>query len=122
MLINQVELSPDALLGPLNEVEKKFAPKHLFVVGDQTIFETGFRVSIVGSRKASPQGLRRAARLAKLVCERGGIVVSGLTRGIDTAAHCAAIDAAGRTIAVIGTPLNVSYPPENRDLQSLIMK
>jgi DNA processing protein len=122
MLINQVELSPDRLLGPLNEVERKFVPKRLFVVGDTAIFEAGFRVSIVGSRKASPQGLRRAARLAKNVCERGGIVVSGLARGIDTAAHRAAIDAGGRTVAVIGTPLDVAYPPENRELQSLIMK
>jgi DNA processing protein len=122
MLINQVELSPDELLGPLNEVEKKFAPKRLFVVGNTTIFETGFRVSIVGSRKASAEGLRRAARLAKYVCERGGVVVSGLARGIDTAAHRAAIEAGGRTIAVVGTPLDVVYPPENRELQSLIMK
>ncbi len=118
---NAIELPPNELLGPLNEVERKFAPKRLFVVGDTDIFQTGFRVSIVGSRKASDEGLRRAARLARHVCNHGGVVVSGLARGIDTAAHRAAIDADGRTVAVIGTPLDVAYPPENRQLQSFIM-
>jgi DNA processing protein len=122
MAIDAIELPPDELLGPLNDVERKFAPKRLFLVGNIDIFKTGFRVSIVGSRKASTEGLRRAARLARHVCKRGGVVVSGLARGIDTAAHRAAIDAAGRTVAVIGTPLDVAYPPENRELQSLIMR
>jgi DNA processing protein len=121
MHTNAIELTPDELLGPLNEVERKFATKRLFVVGDPDIFKTGFRVSIVGSREASADGLRRAARLARHVCERGGVVVSGLARGIDTAAHRAAIDAGGRTVAVIATPLDIAYPPENRELQSSIM-
>ena len=50
------------------------------------------------------------------------MVVSGLARGIDTISHKTAIEHGGRTIAVLGTPLDVYYPPENRELQNLIMK
>jgi len=62
-------MTASELLGPLNEVEKKFAPKELFVLGHTEILEEGPRVSIVGSRDASENGLRRAKKLARLVCE-----------------------------------------------------
>ncbi len=91
-------VSAEELLGPLNEVEQKFAAKQLFIVGDKTILESGFRVSIVGSREASELGLKRAKKLAKLVCQRGGVVVSGLAKGIDTAAHTGAIEAGGKQL------------------------
>lgn len=77
-------------------------------------------VAIVGTREPSPEGLRRAAKLAKLFVADGFTVVSGLARGIDTAAHEAAIAAGGHTIAVLGTPICEYYPPENRDLQKKI--
>lgn len=77
-------------------------------------------VAIVGSREASDEGVRRARRLAFNLVKDGYTVVSGLAKGIDTAAHKAAIEAKGRTIAVIGTPLNQSYPKENEELQSFI--
>lgn len=118
--MTDVEISTAELLGPLNDVERKFAPATLFVSGEIGILRSGFRVSIVGSRKASTQGLQRARRLAQLVCTRGGVVVSGLAEGIDTAAHQGAIDAGGRTVAVIGTPLDKSYPRKNAALQNLI--
>ena len=114
------EISPEDLLGPLNEVEQQFAPKRLFVIGDRDILTEGSRVAIVGSRDASPDGLRRASKLAKLVVKKGGVVVSGLAKGIDTAAHTSAIQAGGRTIAVIGTPLGEVYPRENAALQETI--
>jgi DNA processing protein len=113
-------MSAEQLLGPLNEVEQKFAAKELFVAGDVGIFDKGPRVSIVGSREASELGLKRAKKLARLICERGGVVVSGLAKGIDTAAHTSAIEAGGKTIAVIGTPLNQVYPKENAALQAKI--
>jgi DNA processing protein len=117
--VNQ-EIQPGDLLGGLNEVERKFAPPTLYVSGNISFFESGFRVSIVGSRKATTQGQQRARRLAQLISERNGVVVSGLAIGIDTAAHRGAIDANGRTIAVIGTPLDKNYPRENAELQKHI--
>ena len=77
-------------------------------------------VAVVGSRKASPEGVARAARIAKLLVEREFTVVSGLAAGIDRAAHEAALNAGGRTIAVVGTPLGQVYPKENTDLQERI--
>ena len=77
-------------------------------------------VAIVGTRKPSVEGERRAGKLARLFVADGFTVVSGLARGIDTAAHEAAIAASGHTIAVLGTPLCEFYPPENRELQRKI--
>ena len=115
-------VSPQDLLGPLNEVEQKNAPKVLYVAGDTRILEEGARVSIVGSRKASPEGLRRASKLAGLLTGRGIVVVSGLAEGVDTTAHTAAMKHGGRTIAVLGTPLDQVYPRQNAALQEEIMR
>jgi DNA processing protein len=79
-------------------------------------------VAVVGSRKASSAGVERAARLARELVRREFTVVSGLAAGIDSAAHSAAIECGGCTIAVIGTPLGSYYPPENRSLQDQIAK
>lgn len=67
---------------------------------------------MIGSRKASPQGLRRARALARSLVEHKVIVVSGLAAGVDWAAYEAAIACGGQTVAVIGTPLNRCYPRE----------
>ena len=79
-------------------------------------------VSVVGARKASLEGRKRAEKLAWLLVENGFTVMSGLADGIDTAAHKAAIKAGGNTIAVIGTPLNETYPKTNARLQAEISK
>jgi len=113
-------IRPDDLLGPLNGVERKHAPEWLYLAGDRELLRTGPRVSIVGTREASRGGLNRASRLARELAAKGVVVLSGLARGIDTAAHWAAIDAGGRTIAVLGTPLDQTYPRENAELQRLI--
>lgn len=119
--MDYVELAPEELLGPLNEVEAKHAPKRLFAAGDTGMLRHAARVSIVGSRKASAHGLRRARRLSTLLCERGVVVVSGLAEGIDTAAHTAALEAGGQTVGVIGTPLDKTYPRSNAELQHRLM-
>jgi DNA processing protein len=122
MPVSHTSYAPAELLGPLNPIEEKHAPSRLFVAGDPAILKAGPRVSIVGARKASDEGLRRAARLARLLVERDVTVVSGLARGIDTAAHRTTIEIkGGRTIAVIGTSLSEAYPPENRPLQDRLM-
>ena len=105
---------------PLNQAEQKFAPKDITLKGNASLLSEGGRVSIIGSRGASAQGLARARRLSRLLVENGITVVSGLAKGVDTVAHRAAIEAGGRTIAVLGTPIDKVYPPENRDLQELI--
>ncbi|MFZ3005440.1 MAG: DNA-processing protein DprA [Phenylobacterium sp.] len=77
-------------------------------------------VAVVGSRKASPEGVKRAQQVARALVQRDFTVVSGLAEGIDTAAHTAALAENGRTIAVLGTPLSSVYPAANRALQNRI--
>ena len=79
-------------------------------------------ISIVGARKASPEGIMRAKRLSKELSKEDFTIVSGLAKGIDTAAHKSAIENGGRTIGVIGTPINEYYPKENKELQDQIAK
>ena len=77
-------------------------------------------VAVVGTRKPSAQGIRRARQMARKLAEHGVTVLSGLARGIDTAAHEACLEAGGRTIAVIGSGIRRVYPPENGGLAESI--
>jgi DNA processing protein len=117
-VIEEIEIR--TALGALDDVHLRHAPERLYVQGDASLLRRGPRVSIVGSRAASEAGLARARSLAKTFARSGVVVVSGLAAGIDTAAHESAIDHGGRTIAVIGTPLDQSYPKENAALQARI--
>lgn len=94
------------------------APPIIFTLG--AVLADDPAVSVVGSRNASPRGLAMAADVARALVARKMTVVSGLARGIDTAAHRAALDAGGRTVAVIGTGIGRAYPAENRGLQDEI--
>lgn len=117
-----IQVQPTEVLGELNEVEEKNAPPSLFLVGDRALLEEGRRVSVVGSRRASSNGLTRARVLCQEFVASGLTVVSGLAEGIDTVAHTTAVSEGGRTIAVLGTPLNVPYPKSNADLYAQIMR
>ena len=77
-------------------------------------------VAIVGTRKPSAAGSDFAHALARSLSSLGIVIVSGLARGIDTAAHCGALAAGGATIAVLGTGIDVVYPPENGELMDRI--
>jgi DNA processing protein len=77
-------------------------------------------LAMVGTRTPSPYGKNIAEALGRELAQLGITVVSGLARGIDTEAHWATLRAKGRTIAVIGSGLDIPYPPENRRLQELI--
>lgn len=116
------EFAPADLLGPLNQLERKYAPEKLFVAGDPELLRTGRRVSVIGSRRASPDALRRTRKLVRALVRHDVIVTSGLAAGVDTAAHRQAIASGGRTVAVLGTPVQRAYPPENADLHAEIVR
>lgn len=94
------------------------APPILFSRG--SLIRDDPAVSVVGSRQASGRGLAMAADIARELAALGVSVVAGLARGIDTAAHRAALDAGGRTVAVIATGISRVYPPENHGLHEEI--
>lgn len=79
-------------------------------------------VAVVGTRQPSVESVARTRRLVRHLVEDDFTVVSGLAKGIDTVAHTTAMEAGGRTIAVIGTPLNIRYPGENSELQDRIAR
>ena len=110
------------LLGrPLNSVEKRHAPNRVYIHGRMRIPLKRPRVAIVGTRIPTREGVKYAQELVRNLCGQDVIIVSGLAKGIDTAAHIEAIRSGGETVAVLGTPLNRFYPPENKELQRLIM-
>jgi len=106
---------------PLNLRLVHDAPPLLFVQG--TLIDDDRRaVAIVGTREPSAAGRALAGRLAAGAVERGYAVVAGLAAGIDTAAHAAALNAGGRTIAVFGTDIERVYPAANRALAAAIRR
>ena len=94
-------------------------PPMVFVAGNLTPADA-HGIAVVGARKATHDGTKKAGAVAGHLVDSGFTVVSGLAAGIDTAAHTAALARGGRTVAVIGTGLARSYPPENRALQRRI--
>lgn len=77
-------------------------------------------IAVVGTRRATDKGLRSAHRIAEMLAERDITVVSGLALGVDAAAHRAALDAAGRTVAVVANGVDQCYPKDNQSLQDEI--
>lgn len=94
-------------------------PIVLFFQGDWCQ-EDALAIAIVGTRRATQYGLRQAERFASGLAQIGLTVVSGLARGIDAAAHRAAIRFGGRTIAVLGSGLLNVYPPEHNSLAAAV--
>lgn len=91
----------------------------LFCIGNVGLL-TLPSVAIVGTRRATPYGERVTRELARALAAGGAVIVSGLARGVDAVAHRGALDAGGLTIAVLGTGVDVAYPPSNRALQAEI--
>lgn len=96
-------------------------PITLYVKGDWAACFDAPSIGVVGSRKCSTYGENASQMLARDLAANGVCVVSGLARGIDTAAHRGAIQAKGRTIAVLGTGIDNVYPKENKKLVEEIL-
>lgn len=97
------------------------APVILYVKGSFTPGDHR-AVAIVGTRRPTHYGKTVAHRIARELAGAGFTIVSGLARGIDTQAHKGALEGGGRTIAVLGSGIDVVYPPENRDLTAAITR
>lgn len=108
----------DPLYPPLLK-EINDPPLVLYISGDARLL-CASQLAMVGSRKPSPAGGLIAQNFAKALVEQGLVVTSGLAAGIDSFSHQGAIDAGGKTIAVMGTGLNHIYPRSNRRLAEKI--
>jgi DNA processing protein len=96
-------------------------PPMLFVLGDAGILND-VGIAVVGSRTMSDYGRRAAEELSRDLARAGLTVISGLARGIDGAAHQAALETHGKTIAVVGNGVDLTYPPSNRMLRRRIIE
>jgi len=105
-----------ALLGASSD------PPCLLYVRGGLLLEDSLSIAVVGSRRATPNGLEAARGLGRALSASGYTVVSGLARGIDAAAHAGALEGGGRTIAVLGSGLDRIYPAEHRRLAESIAR
>jgi DNA processing protein len=96
-------------------------PLVLYVRGNARILAQ-HAIAVVGTRRPTAYGLQVARRLARDLAQRQLVVVSGLARGIDSAAHHGALEASGKTVAVLGSGMDVIYPRENQRLAEKIME
>jgi DNA processing protein len=94
-------------------------PACIWTKGDRAAFSS-IGVALIGARAASREGLTAAYEIAFDLARAGIVVISGLARGVDSAAHQGALDAGGKTIAVLGTGIDVVYPSENTELSRKI--
>jgi DNA processing protein len=101
----------------LREIEQ--SPPVIYMLGDLTA-EDEWSVAVVGTRRVTAYGRQVAEEVAGTLARNGITVVSGLARGVDSISHQAALDAGGRTVAVLGSGLDRIYPPENRRLAEAI--
>lgn len=104
---------------PVNLRNVHDPPPVLYVLGE-LLPEDDWAVAVVGTRRASVYGKEAARRLAEDLARNGVTIVSGLAAGIDAAAHQSALDAGGRTLAVLGSGLDIIYPSQNQRLAAAI--
>ena len=121
--VQDVNVSVESTFGFPEGFRSAGHPVHLlYYRGNLDLLCAPIRIAVVGTRNPSPSGVRRARAVAQKIVRDKGIVFSGLARGIDTAAHEAAINYGGKTVAVIGTPITEAYPKENARLQERIAR
>jgi DNA processing protein len=117
MAITKITISDTEYPKNLRNIHRP--PKQLYVYGKMVPGDE-MAVALVGSRRATHYGLEVCEKLAYDLAVRGVTIVSGMARGIDSAAHRGAIRAKGRTIAVMGSGHGHIYPPENKELYEKI--
>jgi DNA processing protein len=117
MQISTIKYQDTAYPDQLRNIHKK-SPEQLFVFG--TLPKDNM-IAIVGTRKCTKYGEKMTYDIAFGLAQAGAVIVSGLARGIDGIAHRAALDAGGKTVAVLGHGLDHIYPDENRDLAEEIV-
>jgi DNA processing protein len=106
---------------PAALLELRHPPAILYAIGEREMLARPL-VAIVGTRSATAYGERVARELASTLARAGAGIVSGMARGIDAKAHEAALDVGGRTIAVLGTGVDVAYPKAHRALHARIAR
>jgi DNA processing protein len=111
--INVVTLYDDEY--PLN-LKAIYDPPIVLYIKGTLIKDDAISIAIVGSRKSSNYGLKMTEDISRGLADKGICIISGMARGIDSAAHKGALLSEGRTIAVLGSGLNYIYPPENKEL------
>jgi DNA processing protein len=97
-------------------------PTHFWALGDLSVLAGKPMVAIVGTRQLTVYGERVARSIATAFARNGAVVVSGMARGIDSVGHIAALENGGKTVAVLGTGVDVAYPAGNRPLHRRIQK
>ncbi len=97
-------------------------PPHLLFCMGRANLNDALPIAVVGTRRADSYGLRHTRRIARELAEKGAYIVSGLALGVDAMAHWGALDAKGRTVAVLGGALDQLYPKENRALMDKILE
>jgi DNA processing protein len=94
-------------------------PVGIFVMGEMP--DMTYTVGLIGSRRCSEYGLSAARLLAKPLARKGVVIISGMARGIDSMAHKGALEAGGKTVAVLGSGVDICYPSENYRLKNEIV-
>lgn len=115
--MRRIELGDEAY--PVALLDLRSPPRVLWAIGDLSILQPPV-IAIVGTRKATPYGVRAAREIAGALARAGACVISGMARGIDGVAHTAALDAQGHTVAVLGTGVDIAYPAGHRPLHARI--
>lgn len=118
MFVKKIKINDEEY--PENLRNISWPPEQLYVLGNEKLLKEKC-ISIIGSRVCTEKGMEIASKFANTLSKAGLTIVSGMAKGIDTAAHVGTLNAKGKTIAVLGAGFNHIFPPENNDLLKKII-
>ena len=119
--IKTISIQDDIYPSRLKEIGNE-APALIHCLGNMGVLKEEKSIAIIGARAASKEGLNAAYKLGKKYAEEEYVIISGLANGCDKAAHEGCLDAGGKTIAIVGSGLDIIHPIENSDLQKRILE